>query len=262
MDLRLHVVWLTVFACGRPGERMSDLPQPPGPADARAARVAAVVPRVDLGPEFEPIAFVPGRYAVLVQRNMAGVHARNRITHQSNASLVLDLGGDGTASACLGWKHALVVDGPGVQQNQEFQLQQGFRGSHVVRDGEIDVELAADDSVCALTRDGEAPTRVEAMSLRCVLARPRDNATLHEPVLLCDWRGADWFSYYPLAADGVAPGRWIVLGGSNGVWARVTGKAVSTEGPPVKVVIEPSPARIEPADWDRPLPLPETSNDL
>lgn len=261
MDLRLHVGWLTLFACGRPGDRMSDVPKGPIP-EVRDARVSAVIPSVDLGPEFEPIAFVPGRYAALVERNMVGAHARSLVTHRSRASLVVDLVADGSATACLGWTHAHAVDGSEVQQHQEFQLQQGFRGSQVVRDGEIEVVLVAHDALCAATRKGDTPALADAMTLRCVMARPRGHATLVDPVLLCDWREADWFAYYPLAAGAVAPERWILLGGGNGVSVRISGKPVSTSGAPEKVSIEPSPDRIEPSAWDRPLPLPEPSDGL
>jgi len=265
MDLRRHALWLMFVSCGRPGDRVSDVRKPPDPPDVgrdASEQAPAAAPDVDLGPGFEPMGFVPGRYAVLVERNMAGVHARDRLTHKSRASLVLELGGDGAATACHGWKQENMIDRARGRQVHELSQQQGFRGTHVVRDGEVDVMLAADDTVCPEVRTGEARPRAAAMTLRCVLARPRGHATLTAPVLLCDWREADWGAYYPLTADGVAPERWIVLGGGNGVHAQVTGKTISSEGPPVKVMIEPATARIESNTWDRPLPLFGPSDEL
>jgi hypothetical protein len=263
MDLRLHVVWLTAFACGRSPDRV---PERPSPGDAKdvmstdapsGEAAPGPVPTADLGPTFEPIGFVPGRYAVLVQRNMWGAHARNHVSHRSNASLVVDLVADGSATVCLGWRHALSVDGAGVDQDQEFSLQQGFRGTHALRGGEINVALTADDSVCPEVRDGQAPARSPAMTLRCVLARPRGHASLTGPVLLCEWSEADDFARYAFAADGLAPGRWLALGSGNGVNARVTGKAISTDGAPVKVMLESPATKLENSAWDRSLPRRE-----
>lgn len=262
MYLRLRVVWLTLMACGRPGDRVSDVPIRTGAAAAIDASAPSVVPTVDLGPGFEPLGFVPGRYAVLVERNQAGVHARNHLTHRSRASLVLELGGDGRATACHGWQAATLIDRPDGQQVHEFQVQQGFLGTHVVRSGEVEITLSADDSICAEVRRGQAPARRATMTLRCVLARARGHATLTEPVLLCEWREADWAAYYPLTLDGVVPERWVVLGGGNGVRARITGKTISSQGAPVRVLLENSVERIEPNEWDRPLPLPEPADEL
>lgn len=215
------------------------------------------VPSIDLGPAFEPIGFVPGRYAVVIERNMVGAHGRNHVRHQSRTSLVLELA-DGRATACRGWRHDLHVDGPGVQQDQRFRVQQGFRGIYAVRDGEVDVELAADDSPCAEVREGQAPPRSATMTLRCVLAKARSHASIGAPVLLCEWREADSFARYAFAADGLAPGRWLVLGSGNGLLVHMTGRPESTTGAPVKVKVEPSPTPIEPSAWDEPPPLPET----
>ncbi len=215
------------------------------------------VPNIDLGTTFEPIGFVPGRYAVLVQRNMWGAHARNHVSHRSNASLVLDLGADASATVCQGWRHALSVDGTSVSQDQRFSLQQGFRGQYGLRDGEVDVALTADESVCPEVREGQAPARAPALTLRCVLARPRGHASLTAPVLLCEWREADDFARYAFAADGLAPGHWLVLGSGDGLHARATGKAISTDGAPVKVVLESLTSRLEHDAWARPLPRVE-----
>jgi hypothetical protein len=190
----------------------------------------------------------------LIERNMAGAHARQHVTHRSFASLVVELEKDGKATACLGWRHAQTVDEP--PQDRRFSVQQGFAGAHAVRDGRVEVALEPDQAVCPEVRKDQAPPRKDAMSLRCVLARPRGHAHLTAPVLLCEWREADSFTLYDFTADGLGPDRWVVLGSGNGLRARVTGHAISTDGAPVKVVAETPSEPIAPDAWDRALPPP------
>jgi hypothetical protein len=257
MDLRLPAVWLTVAACAcpRPADVMSI---PPSPRDTDAS-VPGALPTVDLGPSFEPIGFVPGRFALVNERNQIGMHAKNRLLLQSRASLVLDLGDDGSATACRGWRHDFQVSGPDANQDHRFRVQQGFRGTYVIRDGEVGVTLAADDSLCAEVREGEAPPRAMTMTLRCVLAKPRSLATVSDPVLVCEWREGDDFAVAAFTAKGLGPDRQLVLGGGNGIVVQVTGKPESaTSGEPVRVKVDPSSTRIERDAWDQPAPLPET----
>lgn len=262
MNWPLHLVWLGAAACGRPAERVSDVPRSDGPRDAvSGAQVStdAAAPDVDLGAGFEALPFAVGRYAVLVERSMAGAHARQHVTHRSFASVVLELGDDGKATACVGWRHAQRVDEP--LQDRRFSLQQGFAGTHALRDRHVVITLAADDAVCPEVRVDQAPVRMAGMSLRCVRARPRGHASLTEPVLLCEWREADSFTLYDFTADGLAPDRWLLLGHGHGVRARVSGKAISTDGAPVKVVAETAAEPIAFDAWNRALPPPENMYD-
>lgn len=257
--MRAHLVWLTAFACGRSPEIMSESPEkrlPPPPAIDAAS---SVVPSVNLEPGFEPLAFAPGRYAVLTERRQRGVHARDQLSLWSSASLVLDLSDDGGATACLGQAFEHSVSGA-HDRLESFRVQQGFRGRHAVRDGEAMVELTADDTVCPAVRVQRAPARLEGITLRCVRAKAREHAALREPVLLCEWQDIDQVTYSGLAGDGVAPGRWILLGGGHGATVAVTGRLPSTDGADVKAVVAAAAQRLEASAWDR--RAPATGSDL
>jgi hypothetical protein len=224
---------------------------PAAPGDASDASGRA--PSIDLGPNFAASAFVPGRYAVAIQRSRRGTHARNRVKESSTMSLVLELAGDGTATACRGWDYAFTNDGPTVQSEDRFREQLGFRGRYQVRDGVAEAELAIDGGLCPAIAEYTKgmPRRQSMMKLRCVVATPRSGSPAG-PALLCDWQDADTPEADALRVREAAPPPWLILGSGNGLRIKVTGALPKLIGEPVRVTVEDAPARIEADAWQHP----------
>lgn len=203
---------------------------PPGaPADAASADAAASpAPHIDLGSGLQPLAFAPGRYAVVIQRTLQGGHAAQRLRQDSTASLVVELAADGSASACRGWRYNAFNDGPSVHTQERFREQQGFRGTYRVSDGIAEVELHADDATCPAVHEHGAttPRRAASVTLRCVLAMPHDHPSLRTTALLCQWLPSDPPAIEADAyrVEGVVPEPWLVLGSGAGLRIKVTGK--------------------------------------
>jgi hypothetical protein len=223
-------------------------------ANDSSTSIAAAVPLIDLGPSFEAIAFVPGRYALAIQASRTGGHARHRVRESSTMSLVLDFADDRTVTACRGWDYALANDGPSAQTEDVFREQKGFRGSFEIREGVLYMDLAADDNVCAPIAEYSkgTPRRSSSMKLRCVLARPRSGVTLPAPSLLCEWQDATTPEVAALRTGEVAPRPWFALGSGNGLRIKVTGALPGTTGDATKVVSEPAPTPIGADAWQHP----------
>jgi hypothetical protein len=224
---------------------------PAAPGDAGGAADRA--PSIDLGSGFAATAFAPGRYAVAIQFSRRGSHARNRVKESSTMSLVLELAGDGTATACRGWDYALSNDGPTTQSEDRFREQLGFRGRYQVRDGVAEAELVIDDGVCPAIAEYTkgAPRRQAAMKLRCVVATPRARPSA-APALLCDWQGGDTPEVEALRVRDAVPAPWLILGSGNGLRIKVTGALPKLIGEPVRIAVEDAPARIEADAWQHP----------
>jgi hypothetical protein len=224
---------------------------PAAPGDAGEDAVRA--PSIDLGPGFAARSFTPGRYAVAIQLSRRGSHARNRVKESSTMSLVLELAGDGTATACRGWDYAFTNDGPTVHSEDRFREQLGFRGRYQVRDGVAEAELAVDNAVCPAIAEYTkgTPRRQSAMKLRCLAATPRAGSATG-PALLCDWQDADTPEVEALRIRDAAPRPWLLLGGGNGLRIKVTGAPPKLIGDPARVTVEDAPTRIEADAWQHP----------
>jgi hypothetical protein len=225
----------------------------PPASDASAAdATAGRAPSIDLGPSFAPIELVPGRYAVAIQLSRRGTHARNRVRESSTMSLVLELAGDGAATACRGWDYAMNNDGPTVHTEDRFREQQGFRGRYQLRDGVAEAELVADDEVCPRVAEYAkgVPRRATTMKLRCVLAASR--GSVPGPVLLCDWHDATTPEVEAFRIRDVVDKPWMVLGGGNGLRIKVTGAPPRLIGDPPRVTVEAAPAPIDASAWQHP----------
>lgn len=235
-----------------PDVTSSSPPAAPGDAGGGGGGVGRT-PSIDLGPDFAAAAFTPGRYAVAIQYSRRGSHARNRVKESSTMSLVLELAGDGAATACRGWDYAFSNDGPTAQSEDRFREQLGFRGRYQVRDGVAEAELVIDDGVCPAIAEYAkgAPRRQTAMKLRCVVATPRNRPTA-APALLCDWQGGDTPEVDALRVRDAAPPPWLLLGSGNGLRIKVTGAMPKLIGEPVRITVEEAPARIEASAWQHP----------
>lgn len=183
----------------------------------------AVVAPFELGAGLRVTPFTPGRFATVVRRTLDGLHALQRVHEVSNASFVLELQG-GEARACRGWSYAMTNDGPDVHSEDRFREQAGFRGSYVVRDGVVEVELTRDDAVCApIAEFTYAPPRATTIRLACALAAPRDHALVTGPVLVCSWQGTPGTERDGLVVDGLGADGALVLGAAPGLEVTVTG---------------------------------------
>jgi len=212
------------------------------------------VATIDLGPHFEPIAFTPGRFAAAVQRSLQGTHAAQRLREHSTASFVLDLAADGGATACRGWRYRFTSDGPKVHTDDRFDDQQGYRGRHVARDGLIEVTLTGDDTVCPTVRASAFELRrTPTVTLRCVLAAPRDHAALTTPVLLCQWVDVATDEARAQLVPELAPDGWMLLGRGGGLRISVSGKPPGAHvGPDTQVEVAAAPAPVGPDAWQTP----------
>src|SRR5690606_10882396 len=112
------------------------------------------VPALALGADLVPSAFVPGRYAIAIQRTLHGTHALQVLDEDSTSTLVLELGADGTATACRGWRYLFRNAGPEVQTEDRYREQRGYRGRYTVVDGVAELELTIDDAVCPHVFEG------------------------------------------------------------------------------------------------------------
>jgi len=232
---------------------VADTPPPSDSPPPAAPQAGGTKPQIDLGPGLEPIAFEAGRYASAVQRATEGAHALQELREDSTALFILELAADGTATACRGWRYISFNDGPDIHTEERFREQQGYRGRHVSRAGFVDVELAADDSVCPPKREYAqlVPRRSSTVKLRCVLAAPHGHPSLTTPALLCQW--VDMQTGEPDAhiVEGIAPAGWMVLGSGNGLRIKLTGApAGAMTGDPTKVVVEVAQAPLGSDAWE------------
>ncbi len=198
---------------------------------------APATPAPNLGPGLVATAFVPGRYSVAIQRTLQGTHALNHLVQDSTAAFALELGQDGSATACRGWRYNFTNDGPQVHTAQRFLEQQGYRGRYTLAGGIVEVALNADDTVCPPKREADLTlTRSPSIKLRCVLSAPQGHPLLTMPTLLCEWVGVQTDEPMAYAVDGLGPAGWMALGAGNGVRVNVTGQPPgSRTGAPTKV---------------------------
>ena len=193
--------------------------------DDTLTSLTSPAPTLTLGHGFAAVPFVPGRYAIAIQRTMHGTHDLQVLNEDSTSSLVLDLIADGTATACRGWRYQFRNDGPEVHTEDRYREQQGYRGRYAVVDGVVELVLTLDDAVCPhLFEGGLALARSPGVKLRCVLARPDEKHVLSAPVLLCQPTDALPAEFEPYMVEQLAPTDWFALGSGNGLRVWVSGR--------------------------------------
>lgn len=222
--------------------------QTPSVAPPRAPATPAPI----LGPGLVEMAFVPGRYSVAIQRTLQGTHALNHLVQDSTAAFVLELGADGAATACRGWRYNFTNDGPQVHTAQRFREQQGYRGRYTLAGGIAELELNTDDTVCPPTHEADLSlTRSPSIKLRCVLAAPHGHPLLTTPTLLCEWVGVQTDEPMAYAVDGLGPAGWMALGAGNGLRVNVIGQPPgSRAGAPTKITAVPAAAPLRNDAWE------------
>jgi len=220
------------------------------PADAALAATAGLP---DLGTTFTAMAVSPGRYATAIQRTQKGTHAAQLLVEDSTASFVLELGADGSATVCRGWRHDFRNSGPKVKTEERFRDQRGYRGAYVVRAGVAEIELTADERVCANKQEGTHKlTRATSLKLRCLMVAPRDHPLVKSPVLLCQWLDATTSEPSALLVPEVAPEGWMVLGPDPGLLIRISGRPSSAQaGPPRQVAVELAKEPLRADAWEQ-----------
>jgi hypothetical protein len=235
------VVIMVSSACAR----TPDPPFAPDPAPAP--------PQAEIGPGLEMTELTPGRYANAVQKTRSARHARQLVRDDMTSSFVVDLGPDGSATVCRGWRYLSTNDGPEVHTLEHLREQLGYRGRWSRRDGWIHLDVRLDDGVCP--RIGEyshlIPNHAPQWHLRCLPLTPRDHPKLTTPILACQSTHADPQPVFgeddPHAVPGLLPGRWIVLGAENGL--RIWVEANSLNGEP-SVRVEPSTQPVPTDAWE------------
>jgi hypothetical protein len=234
-----------------PGSIATDAAVSTGPADAAPP---ATVGLPDLGTSFKETTISPGRYATAIQRTQKGTHAAQLLVEDSTTSFVLELGVDGTATVCRGWRHDFRNSGPKVKTEERFREQRGYRGTYVVRAGVAEIEMTSDESVCASKEEASQKlTRAPSLKLRCVMVTPHDHPLVKRPVLLCQWLDASTSEPAALLVPEVAPEGWIALGPDPGLLIRISGRPGGAQaGPPRQVAVELSREPLRGDAWEQP----------
>ncbi len=194
-----------------------------------------------LGPGLGAAAFVPGRFAAVIHRQLDGIHALQRVHEDSSASFVLELHG-GQARVCRGWRYQMTNDGPDVHSDDRFREQAGFRGTYVERAGVIIVSLQRDDGGCApIAEFMYPPARATTIGLECVMAAPDGHPVLTTPVLVCRWTSTPSSERDAHTVAGLGPADAIVLGPGPGLAVTIV------DTPPAMAAVGPSSLTAAPA---------------
>lgn len=243
---------------------------PSGPELAPIERAAVVACGDGTATRVEPqfgrgatvVSAAAGRYAVsLTSDDLVGCsrgHGRRSI----RGSMVLELGEDGTVSACVGRRDRYDHDSIDTRYTTEMRERQGYRGRWC-RDGAwLDLSLQPSPDVCAplyeATHAGDAqgtppaPPRV-AWHLRCVGAQLPSGAPVDAPLLACTLPAADrnQLEAYNAALPEFSP-LGLVLGGGAGVrvMRRSDWRDGSADlGPTLSAVPGATPIDVD--DWTR-----------
>lgn len=202
----------------------------------------------DLGAGFEVMPAAPGRYALEVARILTGTHALQALAEHSRATLVLELGVDGAATARRGWRYDFDNRGPLIQTHDRYRERMGYRGRYSARGEVITVQLQRDDSVCPHRFEGAlALARASTITLRCVRALPTAGARLPaEPVLVCRSDDPLPDELGPLLVPELAPRQRFVLGAGAGLRLRLTGSAPGARvGPAAAAQVLPADTPVD-----------------
>jgi hypothetical protein len=239
------VVGIATLACRKP-IAMTDNAQ-------NGSATHQALPAVVLTQGFVPARFAPGRYATAIQRKLFGTHAMQVLSEDSTSSFTLELGADGAATACRGWRYFFQNDGPEFRSDDRYREQQGYRGHYSVVSGVAEVELALDNTVCPHLFEGQlALRRAPGLKLRCVLATPGKASAIAQPVLLCEHADGKPKELDPYVVAELAPAGWFALGSGNGLRVWVTGRPPGAyEGDDVKVTAKVADAPLGPNAWEQ-----------
>lgn len=234
-----------VPSCGKSTNMAADPPT--------GSATTGAVPKVALGPGLAPAAFMPGRYATAIQRTMHGTHELQVLNEDSTSMFALELGPDGAATACRGWRYVFHNDGPEVHTEDRYREQQGYRGRYTVVDGVADVALAVDNAVCPhVFEGGLALARAPSLKLRCVMATPSGAGPLPAPVLLCQSADGKPAELEPHGVEPLAPSGWFALGSGNGLHVWLTGRPPGAQdGDDVKATVKPADAPLRVNAWEQ-----------
>ena len=228
----------------RTGFELPDLLSFPIAASMPAAAAASAAGRpdlpasqIDLGPGVEVTRLTPGRFANAIQKNVQGRHALQVVREDMTSSFILSLEPDGSATVCRGWRYLSFNDGPQVHTSEQIREQLGYRGGWHQKGWWMILDLTLDDTVCL--RVGEyshlIPTHASGWHLRCLPVSPKNHPLLARPALAC--QSLDPQSVFgedePHLVAGILPGRWIVLGGGNGLRIKVEANSVGEGELPV-----------------------------
>ncbi len=223
----------------------------PPPAKPAAPALVARAGSLNLGDGVEAMRFAPGRFANAVEKRTQAHHALQVIDGLSRSSFVLNLGPDGSAKVCRGWRYRYFNDGPQVHTSERVNQQLGYRGRWAHRGDEIDVDLRLADDVCErIEQYTITPNLASEWHLRCVLVAPRPGGPLAAPALVCRSSNArpEFGEDEPHVVEGVLPGPWLILGPGDGLRIKVDITSV-TGRPPPEVHVQQSRDRIEPDTW-------------
>lgn len=196
---------------------------------------------------------MPGRYATAIQRTMHGTHDLQVLNEDSTSAFALELGADGKATACRGWRYVFRNDGPDVHTEDNYREQQGYRGRYTVVDGVAEVALELDNTVCPhVFEGGLALARAPRLTLRCVVATPASNGQLSSPVLLCRPADARVAELDPYVVEQVVAGGWFALGSGNGLRVWLSGRPPGAqEGDDVQVKSRVADTPLAMSVWER-----------
>jgi hypothetical protein len=249
---RLGILALLV-SCSHGSIPMTTSAAPSAPAASPSAPGSRPTgPTIDLGPTLSAIPFAPGRYATLIQKTSKGTHALQVFKEYSATVLLLELGADGDARACRGWRYSSYNDGPKVHTADKLREQQGYRGTYVLVDGVAEVELETDEAVCpSIHQFTYTPKRAARLKLRCALATPCAPGSLTGPILVCQ-PPRDAEELFPFRETGLVPEGWFPLGADNGLLVTITGAPQEMVGDPRNVQVERAAAPIGRDAWEQP----------
>jgi hypothetical protein len=161
--------------------------------------------------------------------------------YHSTASFVLDLAGDGVATACRG-RRSVDVGGAWDHDPREvrFDEQQGLTGTWWrAGKGWIEIELAPDDGPCSPIR-AHAGIDLRPWTLRCKV----DEASFSVAVLACRFADPVPSDTLGFATAYAAEGQWMLLGAGEGVVVDWNSDDSASE-----LAVERAAAPITPEAW-------------
>jgi hypothetical protein len=170
-------------------------------------------------PAYEWLAVAPGRFGHVITRVGNGVHALNHVREVVTSSFALALDADGTATLCRGWRYTSSNDGPELHEQELIEEQLGYRGRWRPLDGQVEVDLERDATVCPdisrytrLIPRHETRWRLVCASL--AVSRESEGAL---PILACelDRSGPAFGEDEPHLVPGLLPFPCIALGIGN-----------------------------------------------
>ncbi len=196
--------------------------------------------------------FSPGCYACIVNRTIRATHAMQLVKEGSTAVFVLEIAGDKSVTSWRGWRYLMHNDGPKVHTSDRIDEQQGYRGQYQVNEGAIEVNLVADDTICAPHNERHYQREPSLhIYLRCQWLKPRKNPQLTIPSLVCEWQLPESTSeveYY--LARGLFKEPRMVLGFGNGYIIEILYRSINPSHDPM-VKVELANTKPKPDTWEK-----------